>query len=293
MGLRAFARDWIPPGAVRLGRRMLARLRPSQWEYVPGGWRAGLAKVRGWDAEGVAAAEGEKWQEFAHLVNGPGPLGIPHEARRPDRLDYAAHNTIMAFAYVLALAARGRERVSVLDWGGGLGHYYLLGRALVPDVALEYHCKDLDIMCRRGRELLPEVRFHDDVESCLGHRYDLVLASSSLQYSEHWRDVAAQLASMTGSYLYITRTPTVLRSPSFAVIQRPYRLDYRTEYLGWFLNRRELLDALQALGMELAREFLIDERPFVPRAPEQCEYRGFLWRPASATGAGGSPGGHG
>jgi putative methyltransferase (TIGR04325 family) len=127
---------------------------------------------------------------------------------------------------------------------------------------------------------LPDVHFHETVESCLGRRYDLVLSSSSLHYSEKWREVAALLVEMTGSYLYITRIPIVQRAPSFVVLQRPYSLGYRTEYLGWFLNRHEFLDALRALGMELVREFLVEERPFVHRAPEQGEYRGFLWRPA-------------
>jgi len=169
-------------------------------------------------------------------------------------------------------------RLSVLDWGGGLGHYYVLARALVPDLDLEYHCRDLPAMCAKGRELLPEVRFHESDESCMGRRYDLVLASSSLQYSEDWRGTAGRLAQMTESYLYITRTPVVRRAASFVVVQRPHGLGYDTEYPGWFLNLQELLTGVQALGMELVREFLIDERPFVRNAPEQGEYRGFLWR---------------
>jgi hypothetical protein len=30
--------------------------------------------------------------------------------------------------------------------------------------------------------------------------------------------------------------------------------------------------------MELMREFIVDEQPVVARAPEQCRYRGFLFR---------------
>jgi len=63
------------------------------------------------------------------------------------------------------------------------------------------------------------------------------------------------------------------------VVDRPHDLGYQTEYLGWFFNQREFLDTFQSLGMELVREFLIEEHPFVHRAPEQGEYRGFLWRP--------------
>ena len=277
---KTLAREWLSPGVVRLARRLLAYLRPPPWEYVPGGWQAAGTKARGWEAESIVAVEAAKWARFVRLTQGNGPLGLAHEALRPVTEDYAAHNTMMAFAYVLALAARHKDRISILDWGGGLGHYYLLSRAFLPDLELDYHCKDLPLMCRRGRELLPDVRFHETVESCAGRRYDLVLSSSSLHYSENWRDVAAQLAGMTGSYLYITRIPMVRHVPSFVVLQRPYGVGYRTEYLGWFLKRDELLDALQAQGMELVREFLIEERPLVHRAPEQGEYQGFLWRPA-------------
>jgi putative methyltransferase (TIGR04325 family) len=185
----------------------------------------------------------------------------------------------MAFAYVLTLAARSRTRLSILDWGGGLGHYYVLARALVPDLELDYHCKDLPLLCAKGRELLPAVHFHESAESCMGRRHDLVMASSSLQYSEDWRVTVGRLVRMTGSYLYITRTPVVRRAASFVVVQRPHGLGYDTEYPGWFLNMQELLTSAQTLDMELVREFLIDERPFVHNAPEQGEYRGFLWRP--------------
>jgi putative methyltransferase (TIGR04325 family) len=187
----------------------------------------------------------------------------------------------MAFGYVLTLAARLKTRLSVLDWGGGLGHYYVLARTLEPDLELDYHCMDLPLMCAKGRELVPEIRFHDNVESCMGRRYDFVLSSSSLQYSEDWRDTVERLVQMTGSYLYITRIPVVRRTASFVVVQRPHDSGYDTEYPGWFLNQQELLTCVQALGMELVRELLIDERPFVHNAPEQGEYRGFLWRPMS------------
>jgi putative methyltransferase (TIGR04325 family) len=281
MDAKAFASEWLSPGMIRLARRVLAHLRPAPWEHLPEGWPKTGSGVRGWDAQSIVAVQTAKWEQFVRLAKGTGPLGLAHEANDVARQDYAAHNTLMVFAYVLALATRRKERISILDWGGGLGHYYLLSKAFVPNLELEYHCKDLPLMCQRGRELLPEVRFHETAESCYGRQYDLVFSSSSLHYSENWRDVAARLAQMAGSYLYITRIPIVRRAPSFVVLQRPFSVGYQTEYPGWFLNHAEFLEALRDQRMELVREFLIDERPFVHRAPEQGQYRGFLWRPNS------------
>ena len=184
----------------------------------------------------------------------------------------------MAYAYVLTLAARKKDQISLLDWGGGIGHYCILGRALLPEVEIDYHCKDVPILCQGGRELFPEARFYDDTKTCFKRTYDLVLASSSLQYSEDWTGTVTQLASASRPYLYVTRLPIVHRAASFVVIQRPYQHGYKTEYLSWFLNRQEFLNYMNSLGMDLVREFLIQERPFVHGAPEQGESRGFLFR---------------
>jgi hypothetical protein len=65
------------------------------------------------------------------------------------------------------------------------------------------------------------------------------------------------------------------------VVQRPHGCGYLTEYQGWFLNRDQLLTTAAGCGLALRREFLIDERPPVPGAPEPAEYRGFLFQPAT------------
>src|SRR6266540_829252 len=50
----------------------------------------------------------------------------------------ARHHAVqgMAYGYVLALAAWKKDRVSLLDWGGGLGHYNLISQALLPLVEI-------------------------------------------------------------------------------------------------------------------------------------------------------------
>jgi putative methyltransferase (TIGR04325 family) len=183
----------------------------------------------------------------------------------------------MSFGYVLARVAHGQGRLSMLDWGGGIGHYCIYARALLPEAELEYHCRDLSLLTTGGRQVLPDATFYDTDETALARTYDLVLASASLHYSRDWRGTLARLASVTDHYLYVTRQPFVQRVPSFVVVQRPYRHGYQTEYPGWFLNRHEFLEEAHALGLQLTREFLIAERPIVPDAPEQADYRGFLF----------------
>jgi putative methyltransferase (TIGR04325 family) len=288
MLLKNIARRTLPPILLDAGRWMRKKMctpklgAPElEWEYVPEGWARGQIDpyIKGWNVASVLETYKAKWPAFVEACEGNGPLGISHEATEITTANYSFHNTIMCYAYVLALAAREKEKVSILDWGGGIGHYCLISKAVLPGVEILYHCKDVSVLCAYGRELFPEARFYED-ESFLEQFYDLVLVSASLQYNEKWSHSLRQLASVTKGYMYVTRLPIVLHSSSFVVLQRAYNFGYDTEYLGWFLNRDEFLQCASGTGMKLLREFLIDEKPSsVYRAPEQGEYRGFLFQP--------------
>jgi putative methyltransferase (TIGR04325 family) len=271
----------LPPVLTDRLRRMSRESTAGEWEYRAGGWPGSDAELRGWDSQSIAEAQLARWQPLVEATTGTAPLGLSIEASHPSDADYASHNTVMAFGYVLGRAAQGKNDLSILDWGGGIGQYALFARSLFPEIQIDYHCRDLPFLTRAGRQVLRAATFHDSDDDALGGTYDLVMASSSLQYSQDWKAVLSRLAVATGAYLYITRQPFVASEPSFVVVQRPYTHGYRTEYPGWFLNRGEFLDEAAACGMELVREFLIDERPHVPRAPEQADYRGFLFRPRS------------
>lgn len=292
-------RRLLPPGLLRTGQRLLptvvtaaaSRLLPPvgvpEWEYVPEGWRVEDRRLTGWNAHSVLDAQRRKWPQFVRAVRGTEPLALAWEApgtydgaRIAHTWEYDAHNTVLTFGYVLCLAARAKDRLSLLDWGGGLGHYYALSKQLAKDAAIDYHCKDVPVLCQAGRELVPEASFYEDEEECFRRTYDLVLASGSLQQCEDWRNVLKRLARVSDSYLYVTRLPIVHRAASFVVVHRPYQHGgYQIEYLNWHLNRTEFIDYVSELGMELVREFLIMRSVHVHGAPEDCEYRGYLFRP--------------
>jgi putative methyltransferase (TIGR04325 family) len=254
-----------------------------EWEYIPEGWSRvdEDERIAGWDVTDVARAHRTNWSSFIAAVDGSGPLGVYHEvpAGAPvGREDPEAQNMVLSFGYALALAAHHKDRISVLDWGGSVGHYYVLARALLPDVEIDYHCKEVPALCREGRALLPEVRFYEDDPPTLP--YDLVMASGSLQYSRDWAATLGFLARTTSGYLYVSRLPIAREAPPFVVVQRAYAYGYGTEYAGWVLNRDELLAAARSAGVELMREFVSAAWFAVPGAPEETiAHRGFLFRP--------------
>lgn len=261
-------------------RRWLTTRGKAEWEYVPEGWRAAQTdpKIKGWDETSVLEAYRAKWPTFVKLLEGSVPLSASPEAPDSHQPDLLFHNSMMVFAYALALAARQRATLSMLDWGGGIGHYNLIARACVPNLAIDYHCKDLPGLARYGQTLFPEAHFYSD-ETCLARSYDFVLTSGALHYSEDWAGTLAGLRRAAGDYLLVTLLPIVLQAPSYVFVQRPYAYGYNTEYLGWCLNRAEFLErALERHEVELVREFVTGQQPPIARAPEPCQYRAFLFR---------------
>jgi putative methyltransferase (TIGR04325 family) len=266
------ARQFLPP--------LLSdwlRFRFSEFTFAGTAWPR-PPSGGGWEHESIVEAQVRHWPLLKRNLEDAGPLGVSHLPGHDGRADVSDHNIIMSYAYALARALSGRRTLSVLDWGGGLGHYLLYSRALFPGVDFQYHCLDLPAMCAAGRRLQPDACFHDDARELVGLKLDLVISSSSLHYFEDWRGTLRDIAAMVGGWLYLSRLQCVEQAPAFVAVQRPRSAGYGTSYPSWFLNRRGVLAAALAEGLALEREFLFDERWYVRRAPEQGRSRGFLFR---------------
>jgi putative methyltransferase (TIGR04325 family) len=153
----------------------------------------------------------------------------------------------------------------------------VIARRLFPELELDYHCRELPAICAQGREVLPEVTFHD-TDDCFERVYDLVMASGSLQYAEDWRELVRRLADASARWTFFTRVPLVRQHPSFVVLQRTHAYGYASDLLAWVLNRDELLSAAADAGLELERELVIAGGVPIQGAPEAFTHGAFLFR---------------
>ncbi|HEY7090275.1 MAG TPA: methyltransferase domain-containing protein [Tepidisphaeraceae bacterium] len=247
----------------------------AEMDYAPRGW--GGQSSNGWDDRAIAEAQAKHWPTLARNVEGTGPLGVAHFPWCLGREDRIHHNIMMSYGYVLARAARNKDAISILDWGGGVGHYCLYSKALLPEVKFDYHCFDVPPMCEVGRKLLPEAHFYSEEAALEGKTFDLVISSSSLHYFENWREAAQKLAAASHDFLYVARLQTVFSAPSFVAVQHADRKPYG-DLRGWCLNQGELVSCLSDAGMQLLREFVYAKSWAVRGAPEKAETRGFLFR---------------
>lgn len=263
-----------PQPIPSLSAMLLAK---PEWEAVPDGDEVWTAD-EGWAHASIVETQRSKWDAFLASVESPKPFGVSHEAAPGTVPDVSPHNAIMTFGYALGCALAGRGSASVLDWGGGLGHYAVYARELYPTATFDYVVKDLETLCAAGHALLPGVKFTADENEALSRRYDLVFASSSLHYTRDFYGLLDKVCASAARYLMVTRLPVVSEHDDFVVVQRPHRYGYLTEYAGWFVNRKKLISFIEERGLRLEREFLLGERPTVPNAPEQCIYGGFLFK---------------
>jgi putative methyltransferase (TIGR04325 family) len=277
--MKSILKDLTPPFLWRLAKQIATIGEKPEWEYIPEGWQAQKKdpNIKGWNMDSVKEAYQKMWPRFVQNIESTLPLAISPESNSSRRDTLIFHNMIITYGYALAVSTRNKSSISMLDWGGGIGHYYLLSKKLCPDLKINYHCKDVPVLAEYGQTLFPEAHFYSD-ETCLNQRYDFILVSGSLHFSEDWQSILTGLAQATSDYLFITRLPIVVQAASYVMIQRAHKYGYGTEYLGWCLNKDEFIRCATESGLKLIQEFYNGENPVILNAPESCQYMGFLFK---------------
>ncbi len=248
--------------------------RTARLKYLPQGW----SELKTWNDDNISSSLEHHWPILLANLQGTGPLGVSHQPWYTTRDHLQNHNVMMSFGYVLGLAAHKLDSISILDWAGGIGHYYLYSKTLFPELKIDFHCHELPVFCQLGRKLLPEVHYYEDPREPLQRRYDLAICSGALHYFKDWRDQIRKLAAASTKYVYIARTYCVTSTPSFVVLNN-WNLQGYSKFLSWCISREELLECAEEAGMEAIREFVYRQQELVAEgAPARIKGYGFLLR---------------
>lgn len=151
--------------------------------------------------------------------------------------------------FLASLLGHGSERVSILDFGGGLGATYVsVSQSVDSQQGFEYHIVDLDKICEIGTELFKDddrIHFHSSLPDSL-EDVDIVHIESSLQYVEEWEDILGKLAGFDAKFFLFTNL-SAGDIPTYATTQQYY--ESRIPY--WFFNLDEVVTTLSKLGYSL------------------------------------------
>jgi putative methyltransferase (TIGR04325 family) len=268
--LKAFIKLFLPPILIRLIRLIRFSKSKPNLLYAPAGWDTALKNSSGWNSSQAVGIEKQRWELYCKALKSPGPLAFMHEHDKPTELRDGYHHRNITFAYVLALAALKKEKISILDYGGSLGHTYYYAKAVLPDyINIDFHCKEVPLLVKVAKQLNPNIEWYSD-DSCLNKKYDLVIVNGILQYTKDYRDLLQKIVNCVDGYLFLGHLPLV-NNRGFVALQRRYGV----EMLHYQFDRNELLSQIKLC---LVREFLTGIRPYIKNAPEQCELRSFLYK---------------
>ena len=273
LSFRDFLRPFVPPIVLAVVRRLRPGS-PAEREYFGTTWPRD--PPLSWNDNAHEATLRRNWPIVANRISGTGALNMLHY--RSDQADLPAHNGLMTFLYVMARAAHKKDHLSVLDWGGAVGHYALVGRRLLPEITFDFVIKELPANCRVARELNPGTTFVSSDDECFSRRYDVVMANNAVQYEKNWQAMVARLSAAATSWLLITCLPVVSKGPSFVVVQRLRSSGFVGEFYSNVVNRDEFVREVIRNGFVLERELMSWGPVPYHRAPEDTVGAGFLFR---------------
>jgi putative methyltransferase (TIGR04325 family) len=285
-----------PLGLEQLAQRLGTGLDAHSF-YVSPGYYAPLPSwveaQRCCGAAYQAASVVERYQRAARQAHvqhvSPGPVG-PYAMRQLAALQHAW------------LALGQPQNLRVLDFGGALGAHF---EALVPYWpwgALHWTVCETPAVAAAGQAEferdLPaghRLRFAADAAAVLAGGVDVVLASCSLQYLEHWPALLAQF--LAAPWLLLDRVPLVDHPHDLIAIQVVPASYTDTRYPGWKFAAGSWLPRLAQAGFEPLLHWLVPEDHWSILDLETGQYRwsarhdhGFLLRsqrsangPASAS----------
>ena len=193
-----------------------------------------------------------------------------------------------------AWLALGRPSpLRVLDFGGALGSHFHALEPHWPWGALHWTVCETAAVATAGQaefELVQptgnQLRFSSDAVALLANGVDLVLASCSLQYLEHWPQLLDQFRAVP--WLLLDRVPLVDHPSDLIAIQVVPASYTDTRYPGWLFAASSWLPRMAQHGFEPALHWLVPEDRWTVLDLSSGQYRwtaqhdhGFLYRNSS------------
>ncbi len=187
----------------------------------------------------------ERWvEQQAERVN---KLKAEIEASPESAVGY--QTSLLPMVTAMAAASLKKDKLRILDFGGGLGNTYLLmNSGCVKQTGLEFYVVESQEVCRKGREI-----FRNDNKICFYSElpkdvkdFDIIHLGSSIQYIEDWKELPGEFAKYNAEYVLLADVPAG-DIPTYATLQNYYG----SKIPHWFFNIDEFVSAFDSVNYDL------------------------------------------
>jgi putative methyltransferase (TIGR04325 family) len=162
------------------------------------------------------------------------------------------------------------EKVSILDFGGGMGIAYAhLKGSLVNCRSIDYHVVEREGICEGGARLFEDderIHFYPEIPAGLSD-LDIVYISSALQYVEDYPSLLKRLSAFGARYFLFVKL-SAGDFPTYATAQKNVP---GTTLPYWFINVGEIIEIMAAGGYSLIYKSALEQEYDQSNFPE--EYR--------------------
>jgi putative methyltransferase (TIGR04325 family) len=138
------------------------------------------------------------------------------------------------------------ETINVLDFGGAMGGYYFfLKRHLDSFVRLNWVVCETEEIVKAAKENLDEdgLSFVSSLDQIpTDQKFEIILASSSLQYTDSPVDFFAKLSMFKHDYMIIDRCPMAPINKDRLTIQKVAKSVYKGSYPCWFFSKEKWIE---------------------------------------------------
>lgn len=228
--------DWLPPGLRRPVDHLAVRLERARFQPMSS-WQEAVQRSVGY----------ETLSRF--------PAGVPWLVENEHR-----SQTEMQFVAALGVCSQAiREGLlTVIDLGGGFGHYYGVATASFPGRSWRWCVCETPTVVALGRESAAPKGLDWALRDEVSTNFDIGVASGVLQYLPDPEDALRWLGA-TCRFLILNRLPLWDIPCNGITVQRA---DGVPAYPAWFLSRPLFEEAISDVGTVLLSWDCFDDRAY-------------------------------
>jgi len=266
----ALMREWLPPAALRLVRRVAGR----RWDGVGfegdfATWERALAVSTGYADESILAKVTEATLKVAR-----GEAVYERDSVLFDQIQYSWP----VLAALMWTAARSGSRLSVLDFGGALGGGYRQNRKFLHGLAeVKWGVVEQPHYVAQGRALLEnqQLHFFATIDECaVKLRPNVIVLGSVLQYLPDPDRVLHELERSPATVMIIDRTPFANIQQDRIIVQRVPPSIYEASYPCRVFSRERLRRTLSSWN--ILETFVCAEGTMSTDAGLSFTFEGFI-----------------